>query len=132
MDRSCSSEEGFEKAHNCDELIAPSLKRMIVLVTEEMKQIEVAICEVIENESSLQKAFEAISKVKGIGPVIAWTLLAYLPELGQLSRNEVVELAGLAPYNNDSGKTKNLRRIFSGRSKVRRCLYMAAVCAARH
>ena len=117
---------------NCDELIAPSLKRMIVLVTEEMKQIEVAICEVIENESSLQKAFEAISKVKGIGPVSAWTLLAYLPELGQLSRNEVVALAGLAPYNNDSAKTKKLRRIFGGRSKVRRCLYMAAVCAARH
>ena len=120
------------RLQNCDQLIAPSIQRMVVLVTEEIEQIEVDIREVIRSEASLQKAFEVISEVKGIGPVSAWTLLAYLPELGRLSRNEVVALAGLAPYNQDSGKTKKVRRIFGGRSKVRRCLYMAAVCAARH
>lgn len=117
---------------NCDALIAPSIARMIEIVHEEIKQIEGAIKKVIKDDPAMKQAYDIISEVKGIGPVSAWTLLAYLPELGKLSRGEVVALAGLAPYNQDSGKTKKLRRIFGGRSKVRRCLYMAAVCAARH
>mgnify|MGYP000388377982 CR=1 FL=1 len=117
---------------NCDALIAPSIARMIEIVNEEIKQIEGAIKKVIQDDPTMKQLYDIISEVKGIGPVSAWTLLAYLPELGKLSRGEVVALAGLAPYNQDSGKTKKLRRIFGGRSKVRRCLYMAAVCAARH
>lgn len=120
------------RLQNCDQSIAPSIERMIAIVAKEISQIEAAISELIQSEPSMQSAYEAISAVKGIGPVSAWTLLAYLPELGKLSRNQVVALAGLAPYNDESGKTKKLRRIFGGRSKVRRCLYMAAVCAARH
>lgn len=117
---------------NCDALIAPSIARMIEIVNEEIKQIEGAIKKVIQDDPTMKQLYDIITEVKGIGPVSAWTLLAYLPELGKLSRGEVVALAGLAPYNQDSGKTKKLRRIFGGRSKVRRCLYMAAVCAARY
>ncbi len=62
----------------------------------------------------------------------ATTLLAELPELGTLSRNESAALAGLAPYNCDSGEHRGRRTIRGGRVKVRRVLYMAALVAARH
>lgn len=62
----------------------------------------------------------------------AWTLLAYLPEITSLSRRQISALAGLAPYNRDSGKTEGKRHIQAGRPKVRKALYMPAVVATRH
>ena len=72
-----------------------------------------------------------MQEVKGIGKVTASTLLAEMPELGKLSRNEVGALAGLAPYNRDSGQQRGRRTIRGGRIRVRRVLYMAATVAAR-
>jgi len=69
---------------------------------------------------------------KGIGPVNACTLLARLPELGQLTTRQISSLAGLAPINRDSGKYRGRRTIFGGRADVRAALYMAALCAIRH
>ena len=70
--------------------------------------------------------------VQGVGEVTAWTILAYLPEIITLGRNQLVALAGLAPFNADSCKTSRKRHILGGRAKVRRCLYMAAHTAATH
>lgn len=70
--------------------------------------------------------------IAGVGEITAWSILAYLPEITQLKRNQAVALAGLAPFNRDSGKKQGLRSIHAGRAKVRKALYMAAVCAARH
>ena len=69
--------------------------------------------------------------VKGIGPVSARALLAHLPELGAVSGNEASALAGVAPYNADSGTHRGRRRIRGGRAQVRRVLWMAAVSAVR-
>jgi transposase len=55
-----------------------------------------------------------------------------LPELGQLNRQEIASLVGLAPFNKDSGPKKGKRRIFGGRSGIRRTLYMAALSAIRY
>lgn len=63
--------------------------------------------------------------VPGIGKVTTASLLAYLPELGHLDRREIAALAGLAPYNADSGKKEGKRRIRGGRGAIRRVLYMA-------
>ncbi|MCD9006272.1 transposase, partial [Luteimonas sp. XNQY3] len=63
--------------------------------------------------------------VAGIGEVTAASLLAYLPELGQLDRRRIAALAGLAPYNVDSGQRAGKRRICGGRGAIRRVLYMA-------
>ena len=63
--------------------------------------------------------------VEGVGEVTAASLLAYLPELGQLDRRQIAALAGLAPYNADSGQHSGKRRIRGGRASIRRVLYMA-------
>jgi transposase len=69
---------------------------------------------------------------KGIGPVNAFTLLARLPELGELDGKKISALVGVAPLNRDSGKYRGRRTIFGGRADVRAVLYMAAITAIRH
>ncbi|MGZ0654800.1 transposase [Coraliomargarita sp. W4R53] len=95
-------------------------------------EIETQIKELIYDDHNLKLAFETLTQIKGVGPVSGWTMIAYMPELGQLSRNEIVALAGLAPYNQDSGKSQKTRRIFGGRASVRNCLCLAALTAATH
>ena len=70
--------------------------------------------------------------IAGVGPRTAALLLAQMPELGELNRREAAALAGLAPFNRDSGKMRGKRTIFGGRRAVRTGLYMAALVAARH
>ncbi len=67
----------------------------------------------------------------GIGPVSACTILAFMPEIGSLPGSTAAALAGLAPYDRDSGKQRGRRRIFAGRGEIRACLYMAATAAIR-
>ena len=62
-----------------------------------------------------------------VGPVLASTLIAELPELGQLSHKKILALVGLAPFNYDSGRLRGKRRIWGGRSKLRTSLYMSVV-----
>jgi transposase len=70
--------------------------------------------------------------VPGIGPTVALTLLAELPELGTLTRRQIASLAGLAPRNRDSGRYRGRRCIGGGRAAVRSALYMASLSAARY
>lgn len=67
----------------------------------------------------------------GVGPVLSATLLSELPELGRLDRRQVTSLAGLAPFNRDSGRFSGRRSIRGGRSEVRSVLYMGTVSAVR-
>lgn len=72
-----------------------------------------------------------MQSVPGIGPVCSATLLALMPELGSRSPKTIAALAGLAPFNTDSGKFRGTRRIHGGRRRVREALYMAAVYVTR-
>lgn len=72
-----------------------------------------------------------LTSVKGVGPTTASTLLAQLPELGQLNRKQITALVGLAPMNRDSGTLRGQRHIFGGRADVRRALYVAALVGTR-
>jgi transposase len=84
------------------------------------------------HESSIWRAKEELLRsVPGVGPVSARTLLAELPELGSLTRRQVAALVGVAPFSRDSGKMRGKRAIWGGRARLRACLYMAAVAAAR-
>jgi transposase len=75
---------------------------------------------------------DLLRSVPGIGPTVARTLLAELPELGQLDRRTIAALVGVAPRNRDSGRWRGKRMIWGGRASVRRALYMAALVASRY
>lgn len=74
---------------------------------------------------------DLLRSVPGVGPTTARTLLAELPELGQLTRRQISALVGVAPFNRDSGKWRGRRSIWGGRRTVRATLYMAALVASR-
>jgi len=74
---------------------------------------------------------EILQSTPGVGPVLSVTLLAALPELGTLNRRQIAALAGVAPFNRDSGKFKGKRAIWGGRAEVRAVLYMGTLSAVR-
>jgi transposase len=73
-----------------------------------------------------------LRSIPGVGPVLSFTLLAEVPELGSVSHRQLAALVGVAPFNCDSGKWQGTRRIWGGRAPVRAVLYMAACAAVRH
>jgi transposase len=75
---------------------------------------------------------ELVDSVPGIGKTIAYRLVADLPELGQLNREQIAALAGVAPMNRDSGGRRGRRAIRGGRADARNALFMAARVAKRH
>ncbi|MBW4518592.1 MAG: IS110 family transposase [Scytolyngbya sp. HA4215-MV1] len=73
-----------------------------------------------------------LESVPGVGPVIATTLIAALPELGNVSDKRISALVGVASFNRDRGKFRGTRTIWGGRSQVRSVLYMGVLTAVRH
>lgn len=82
-------------------------------------------------DSPLWDKYELLSSVPGVGPVLSRALLSDLPELGRLNRAEIAALAGVAPFNQDSGTLRGQRKIAGGRPRLRRVLYIATVAAVR-
>ena len=108
-----------------------SLRRHLLWLDREIAAIEAEIRSHLKAEAQLARKAKLLQTIKGIGPVTATILLARMPELGQLSPKAAAALAGLAPYNVDSGSFKGQRTIRSGRKRVRDALYMAALAARR-
>jgi transposase len=71
---------------------------------------------------------DLLTSMPGVGPVLARTIIAELPELGRLNRGQIAALVGIAPFNRDSGKMHGKRITWGGRRSVRQVLYMATVC----
>lgn len=117
---------------NSPEIIHGSIKKMIATLKQQIKDIQRQVEDLVDADPHMKRACEVLTSVKGIGYVTVWSIIAYLPEIHRLSRNEVVALAGVAPYNRDSGQTQMKRSIFGGRSKIRRVLYLATKSAASH
>lgn len=117
--------------HASHALVLNSLKASIKSLSRQLKAVEAEIKRLIGSDPSLSHTEQLLRTVPGIGSVTAATLIAHMPELGTLPRGTAAALAGLAPYDNDSGKKKGPRHIQAGRSAVRRCLYMAALTAMR-
>lgn len=93
--------------------------------------VEKQIRALLAQDAVLQQRVDCLDQIKGVGPRTAWLVLAHLPELGQVNRQEVAALAGLAPWTRESGTMKGMRCIGGGRPEVRLALYMAALSAAR-
>ena len=108
-----------------------SIRRMIGTIDQEIRVIEAAIGELVRSDDDWRQKSEILESVPGVGDVTATSLMAELPELGHLNRQEISALVGLAPYNRDSGRFTGRRSIWGGRATVRAVLYMAALTARR-
>ncbi|RWC69553.1 MAG: IS110 family transposase, partial [Mesorhizobium sp.] len=87
--------------------------------------------ELVASQPALAAKDRLIQSFHGAGPVLSHTILALAPEIGQASRREIAALAGLAPYDFDTGTFKGRRVIWGGRHALRRVVYMAALTASR-
>lgn len=108
------------------------IKETIDFLEKQIKLLEERIHEIIKLDESLQRKAKTIKSVVGVGNITTWSICAYLPEITQVSREQLVALVGLAPYNKDSGNQQGPRHIQGGRQKVRDPLFMAATSAANH
>jgi transposase len=108
-----------------------SIQAVLNLLERQIRDIEKAIAALVESDEDWRQKAQLIESVPGLGGVTAATVLADVPELGQLNRQQISALVGLAPYNNDSGPRKGKRSIAGGRKSVRCVLYMAALAARR-
>jgi transposase len=108
-----------------------SIKAHIQWLTKQIERIDQQIDDTIKKSPLWLVKEQLLTSVPGIGPHTARTMLASMPELGQLNRREIASLAGLAPYIRESGKWKGKRFIGGGRSEIRAALYMAALSSTR-
>ena len=108
-----------------------SLKLHLRHLDGQIKKLLARIAEVVESTPALRAKVARLVQVQGVATLTASALLAALPELGTLSKNEVTALAGLAPFNRDRGAFRGTRSIRGGRFDVRIALYMAALSASR-
>ncbi len=111
--------------------VRKSLQQVIDLLNKQIQHIEKEILALLESDDEWKQKGEIIQSAPGVGPVTVATLLAQLPELGLLNRQEISALVGLAPFNRDSGRFHGKRSIWGGRASVRSVLYMAALTARR-
>ena len=107
-----------------------SLRAHIDYLRKQIKQADNNLDRAVRN-SALWDKYGLLSSVPGVGPVLSVALLADLPELGRLNRREIAALAGVAPFNCDSGTLRGQRKIQGGRKRLRRVLYSATVASVR-
>ena len=96
-----------------------------------LKLLDQQLDKAIQASPELRIREELLRSVPSVGPVVASTLIAELPELGQLGHKQISALVGLAPFNRDSGQLRGRRRIWGGRGRLRSTLYMAVVSGLR-
>lgn len=107
------------------------IQKHIQFLEKALEKIENLLKEQIKKDAKLQDKVEKLDAIKGVGEVTAVNVLIHLPELGQLTPKQASALAGVAPFNKDSGQMKGKRQIWGGRSQVRSALYMAILSARK-
>ncbi len=115
-----------------DAWIKKDIKTMLRVLERRLARIEAEINAQIEAHEVLARTALRLQSMPGIGPILAASLVARLPELGRLDRRAIASLAGLAPHACDSGVFRGKRRVWGGRAEVRRSLYLAGFIASRY
>ena len=113
-----------------DAMLQRLSRRRIARLAADIDLLDGRLVEIVMADAALVHRYQLLTS-PGVGPVLACTLIALLPELGRMNRKQVAALVGLAPYAFDSGKLKGARCIWGGRASIRRVLYMAALIAMR-
>ena len=117
-------------------LVAKNVRRGIVShikwLEKQIGDIDDQLEKIVKESPLLREDDNLLRSVPGVGRVLSTTLLARLPELGKLNRHQIAALAGLAPFNRDSGLFRGRRSVWGGRAEVRSVLYMGVLAAIRH
>jgi transposase len=111
--------------------VRPQIQQHIEWLRAQVRATNDQLQTQIRSSSVWREHEDLLRSVPGVGPVLATTLLADLPELGRLNRKQIAALVGVAPLNRDSGQYRGRRRTWGGRAPVRATLYMAAVASLR-
>lgn len=106
--------------------------RTVAFLRKQVRQLEKLMIEKISDSPRLSAKIQRLEQIQGLGTLSATALVALMPELGSLSASQAAALAGVAPFNRDSGQFRGQRHIAGGRSHVRSVLYMAALVASRY
>jgi len=111
--------------------LVKALDHHLALLQQQLSELETDIGDAIRSTPAWREKDDLLRSVPGIGPKIALTLIAELPELGTLDRRKIASLAGVAPFNRDSGAFRGRRMIAGGRPAVRAALFMSVLVAIR-
>jgi len=111
--------------------VRDQIKEHIDWLEDRIAELDQQLKAQLKNSTLWQGRDDILQSVPGIGPVVSFSLIADLPELGTLNRQKISKLVGVAPLNNDSGQQRGTRHIYGGRARVRSMLYLAALTATR-
>jgi transposase len=112
--------------------IRPQIQNHITWLQAQLADLDRDLADLLRASPIWRAKEDLLRSVPGVGPVLATTLLAGLPELGRLSRQQIAALVGVAPLNRDSGTLRGRRTVWGGRAHVRAVLYMSTLVAVRH
>ena len=128
-------EDRVRESNRLELVTHPHIVHQIQVHITQLRQLEKELETQIETlrleDKELKQKSETMMQLKGVGKKTAYALLAHLPELGTLTREQIAALAGLAPYARDSGNWKGKRTIYGGRAVIRKAMYLAARVASR-
>lgn len=114
------------------ESVRPLIAAHILWLEQALDQLTQDLDQTLHTSPLWRERENLLRSVPGVGPILALTLLAELPELGTLSHKQLAALVGVAPLNRDSGSARGKRLIWGGRARVRAALYMSALSAVRY
>jgi transposase len=112
--------------------VRPQLQAHITWLQQQITQFDDDLRALVRSSPLWRAKDDLLRSAPGVGPVLATTLVAALPELGTLTRQQIAALVGVAPLNRDSGTFRGRRTVWGGRAQVRTVLYMSTLVAVRH
>ncbi len=125
------TDEKNRRASAATDTVRDKIKEHIDWLEEGIAELDEQLKALLQSSARWQAKDEILQSVPGIGPVVSFSMIADLPELGTLNRQKIGKLVGVAPLNCDSGQHRGTRHIYGGRARLRRALYMATLTALR-
>jgi len=128
---SMMQQEANRLEHKLPKTIEKLIKQRVKSYEKEIEILNEMIMDCIKNNQEVSRKIDLIKSIPGVGLQTAVTILSEIPEIGNLDRNSIAAIAGLAPFNKDSGTLQGKRRITYSRQRIKAVLYMAAMSALR-
>ena len=126
------TDEKNRRASAATDTVRDQIEEHIDWLEKRIAELDQQLKALLQSSACWQAKDQILQSVPGIGPVVSFSMIADLPELGTLNRQQISKLVGVAPLNRDSGQQRGTRHIYGGRARLRSVLYMAAITAARH